>query len=98
MKKAEILELWEGLPQRQMSITPIPYKHIGTTFGLDNIRITGSKEFIDAWMSNNKWLLDYENADTRLQVNYQECKDKDTGEPLGGWAFYVSVRKRGKGK
>lgn len=98
MKKAEILRHWEELePNQPIRPTPIPYKHEGTTFGLDNFRITGSRKFIDAWLSNHKELLEYENSDTRLQVNYQPCLDKETGEPLGGWSFYCSVRERGKG-
>jgi len=99
MKKSEILEHWEHLEAGQPIVpTPIPYKHKGTTFGMDNVRITGSQSFIDAWLSQNKWLLDYEDTDTRLQLNYQPCLDKETGEPLGGWSFYVSVRERGKGR
>jgi hypothetical protein len=96
MRKAQILEHWKNLPSNQQ-ITPtvIPYKHEGSTYAEDGIRITGSKEFIDSVLSNLKPLLKYENGETRLQVVYQESKDRATGKPTGSYSAYIQVHERG---
>jgi hypothetical protein len=96
MKKSEFLKHWIDLPADQ-KIAPavVPYKHKGTTFDEDGIRITGSLKFIDSVLSRLKDLLNYENGETRLQVLYQETKDKKTGQPTGSHSCYVQVHERG---
>lgn len=96
MRKSEILTHWAGLPENQ-PVNPeiIPYKHRGSTFDEDSIRITGSQEFIDSVLSRLKDLLKYESADTRLQVMYQESQDKKTKQPTGSYCAYVQVHERG---
>ena len=96
MKKAQILEHWQGVHSNQkIKISPVPYKHTGTTYHQDGIRLTGSMEFIDSVLSRLKDLLDYENFDTRLQLNYQESKDRETQKPLGSYNCYIQVHQRG---
>ena len=99
MKKSEIVAHWQGLtPNQQIPVTPVPYKHEGTTYGEDGIRITGSREFIDGVLSRLTDLLKYENGSTRLQVVYKQSEGRP-GKPLhtDGWNCYVQVHERGPG-
>lgn len=100
--KAETLTRWTRLPDNQpVRPRPVPYKHQGSTYGEDAIRITGTPEFIDAVMSRLKDLIAAENRQTRLQLSRQPCKDKDTGRPLTDEhgqpveAVYIQVHERG---
>lgn len=96
MKKKEILEHWRGMKKRRkMQPRVVPYKHRGSTFDQDGIRITGTREFIDGVLSRLTELLEYENTETRLQVSYQQAKDKDSGRLLDSWTCYVQVHERG---
>ena len=97
MQKAQILNHWQHIkPNQPIDICPVPYKHQGSTFDQDGIRITGSPEFIDSILSRLTDLLQYENVETRLQLAYQEAKDKDTGALLGSYSCYVQVHERGR--
>jgi hypothetical protein len=96
MRKKDILSHWRGLAHNQ-PIKPavVPYEHEGTTYAQDGIRLTGSPEFIDAVLSRLKDLLAFESLTTRLQVTYQESKDRETGLLLGSYNCYVQVHERG---
>lgn len=96
MKKKQILEHWQGLePNQKVEPDIIPYKHRGSTYDEDGIRITGSEAFIDSVLSHLKPLLEYEDGDSRLQVSYQESKDRKTGRPTGKFCCYIQVHERG---
>jgi len=96
MKKAEILAHWKSLSRPQEMIPrPVPYRHQGSTYDQDGIRITGSRVFIDAVLSRLTDLLAFENGRTRLHVSYQPATDKEDGRPLGSWSCYVQVHERG---
>lgn len=96
MRKAELLHHWRNLADDQpLTPTPISARHEGSTYDCDGVRITGSREWIDAVLSHLKPLLDYENGGTRLQVNYQQTTDRETRQPLDSWNCYVQVRRRG---
>lgn len=96
MKKAEFLAHWRQIPDAQaIQPTPIPYKHEGSTYDQDGIRITGTREFIDSVLSHLKSLLKYEGGATRLQVVYQEVKDRETQRPTGTYSCYIQVHRRG---
>jgi len=96
MRKAQILEHWSAIPAGQeIKISSVPYKHQGTTYTEDGIRLTGSQEFIDSVLSRLKDLLTHENGATRLQLNYQESKDRKTGRETGTYNCYVQVHERG---
>jgi hypothetical protein len=71
------------------------YKMEGSKFGMDGIRIDGSRQFIDAVLSQLKGLLVWENVVARLGVNYTECCDRETREPNGDWVCYIRVHQRG---
>ncbi len=76
---------------------PIPHKHTGTTFGADGIRIEGTREFIDSILGKLKFLLQSENSETRLALNYQQVEARE-GKPndfAGNWVCYVKVHERG---
>lgn len=96
MKKKEILAHWRRLaPNQPINPAAVPYKREGTTYGQDGIRITGSPQFIDAMLSRLKDLLEFESLTTRLQVTYQESKDRVTRENIGSYNCYVQVHERG---
>jgi hypothetical protein len=96
MQKKQFIEHWNNLtPNQRINPTIVPYKHEGTTFAEDGIRLTGTTQFIDSVLSRLKDLLQHENAETRLQVNYTESKDRITQRPTGSYVCYVQVHERG---
>ena len=96
MNKEQIVNHWQGLKSNQpIAISPVPYKHQGSTYAEDGIRITGSKPFIDSVLSRLKDLLEHENSDTRLQLVYKQSVDKDTGVELPSFNCYIQVHERG---
>jgi hypothetical protein len=96
MKKEQALKHWAALPANQpVKPAVVPYKHKGSTYGQDGIRITGSPAFIDSVLSRLKELLAHENAETRLQLSYAEATDKETGAKTGSYSCYVQVHERG---
>ena len=96
MKKEQMLEHWKDLePNQTIKVTPVPYKHRGSTYAEDGIRITGNPQFIDSVLSYLKPLLNYEGVETRLQVVYQGSKDRETGADLGSHNCYIQVHERG---
>ncbi len=96
MQKKEILEHWRAIePGQPLAVRPVAYKHEGSTYDQDGIRITGSQAFIDSVLSRLTGLLDYENGDTRLQLVYKESQDRTTGAELGSYNCYVQVHERG---
>ena len=97
MKKAEFLNHWNGIkPNQTVKPCVVPYKHQGSTFAEDGIRLTGSKQFIDSILSRLKDLLQYENCETRLQLNYQQATDRHTDRKLDSYCCYVQVHGRGR--
>ena len=96
MRKAQFMEHWQKIePNQKIKIDSVPYKHKGSTYAQDGIRITGSTEFIDSVLSRLKDMLGHENHSTRLQVNYQESKDRHTKAPMGSFNCYIQVHERG---
>jgi len=96
MKKAEILTHWNSIePDQKIKIAEVPYKHRGSTYDQDGIRLTGSKEFIDSVLSRIKELLSYENHVSRLQLVYKESHDRKTQAKLGSYNCYIQVHERG---
>ena len=96
MRKAEILNHWGQIKANQkISINAVAYKHKGSTYAEDGIRLTGSQEFIDSILSRLTDLLQYENGSSRLQLVYKESMDKDTGVPLNSFNCYIQVHERG---
>ncbi|MDP2662062.1 MAG: hypothetical protein Q8R28_15160 [Dehalococcoidia bacterium] len=100
MKKAEILTHWRGLGERPAPskvMRAVPYKHEGSTYSEDGVRITGSQAFIDSVLYRLRDLLERENDTERLQVAYQESTDRQNpGLKLGSWNCYVQVHERGQ--
>jgi len=96
VKKKEILAHWRAITPRQ-PLTPgvVPYKHEGSTYTEDGVRITGTQAWIDSVLSRLTELLAHENGTTRLQVSYQESTDKVNRQPTGSFCCYVQVHERG---
>lgn len=98
MSKSQALNHWQGLQENQpVNQDVIPYKHSGSTYGADGVRIEGSQEFIDSVLSRLKDLIAGENTQTRLGLNYQQVEAKP-GKPnafAGNWVCYVKLHERG---
>ena len=96
MKKAQFLQHFQDIEKEQpIKISAVPYKHQGTTYQEDGIRITGSQEFIDSVLSRLTDLLSYENGSTRLQCVYKRTIDRETGSLTDSFNCYLQVHERG---
>lgn len=96
MQKKEFLGYWAGLtPNQPIVAKPIPYKHEGSTYTEDSIRITGSREFVDSVLSRVKDLLSNESSDRRLGVVYKESMDRTNDTGTGSYNVYIQVHERG---
>ena len=73
----------------------IPYKYKGSRFGMNCLRIDGTRDWIDSVLSNLKGLIQCENSLTRIEIQYQEIADRETKEPTGKWVCYVRISDRG---
>jgi len=101
--KQGIIDLWEGLTDQPIKMSPCGAGHKGTTYAEDTIRLTGSQEFIESVLSRLKDLLEYDSNGSRLNLVYTETqgryKDEETGkivagELTGSWAFYLRAVER----
>ena len=96
MRKNQALKHWNKLETDQaLKPVPVPYKHTGSTYDQDGIRVTGSPEFIDSVLSRLKDLLQYENGETRLQLVYNQSTCKKSGLKMDSHNCYVQVHERG---
>ena len=96
MKKAEFLLHWQGIePNQAIKVSPVAYKHTGSTYDEDGIRLTGSTKFIDSVLSRLSDLLAHESNCTRLQVVYKQSTDRKTGVLMDSFNCYVQVHERG---
>lgn len=96
MNKREFINKWQSIePNQPIKMQSIRYKHKGSTFDEDGIRILGSMDFIDSVLSRITDLLKYENGQTRLQVNFSQATCKDTGALLDSYKCYIQVHERG---
>jgi hypothetical protein len=98
MRKAEALTHWRSLDnQAPLKPESIPYKHRGTTYGADGVRIEGTQQFVDAVLARLTDLLAFENNTTRLGLAYNQVEPRD-GKPndyVGNYVCYVKVHERG---
>lgn len=98
LSKGDALAHWRSMPANQPipEPRPVPYRHEGSTYGYDGIRIEGTKMFIDSILSRLKPLLEHESGRTRLSLQYQPVLDRHTKKPTGDWVCYVKVHARGR--
>lgn len=96
MEKKAFLRHWSGLRANQkLRPKAVRYRHAGSTYAEDGIRITGSRAFVDGVLSRLKDLLKLESDETRLQVVYKRSMDRDSGRTLSSYNCYVQVHERG---
>jgi hypothetical protein len=78
------------------STLPKPAGFTGSTFETDisNIRITGDARFVETVAGLLTPLLDLENDETRVEINLQRTKVRDTNQYTGNYALYLSVAER----
>ena len=95
MTKKEILNHWQGLPDNlPLKAFPIAYKHKGSTYGADGIRIEGRTEFIEAVLSRLKPLMLGENGETRLGLSLAQIDDNKYTY-IDNHVCYVKTHERG---
>lgn len=98
LTKAQALAHWRALgtqPSPAATMRQVAYKHRGSTFDEDGIRLTGSRAFIDSVLAALTPLLARENDRERLQLVYAESTDRDSRNPTGAWTCYIQVHERG---
>jgi hypothetical protein len=78
------------------AVLPKPAGFTGSTFETDisNIRVTGDARFVETVAGLLQPLLDLENDETRLEINLQRTKVRDTSQYTGNYALYLSVAER----
>ena len=77
MKKTDALRRWAGLTPDQPIIPhfkALSADSKGSTFGANQIRITGSPDFVDAVLSHLKEVIDLEAGSTRLDFSIASVK------------------------
>jgi len=99
MTKSQLLKEWKSIPSNQPildKMQPIDARHKGKTFGLDGIRIDGSKDFVYAVLSRLQDLIAGENQVTRLQLSMNDCSkaEGDFNKGNGGYVCYIRLRTR----
>lgn len=91
--------MWRTLaagPKPALDPTPIAYKHSGSTYGHDGVRIEGSPQFINAVLSRLGDLLEMENSRTRIGIAYQPVTGRPDKPNNGGdHVCYVKFHVRG---
>jgi len=99
LTKKDALTRWVRIPKEtplpSHTMKQVPYKHRGSTYAEDGIRLTGSQQFIDSMLNLLRPLLERENATERLQLVYSESVDRETQRPTGSWNCYIQVHERG---
>lgn len=99
ISKDQIIKMWRGInPETPIAIKPISKDHVGSTYGEDGIRITGSPQFINSVMGKIKSLLNYETVQTKLVVSYRETQSPsqvERGNLKKSYVFYVQTKERG---
>ncbi|MEE8465497.1 MAG: hypothetical protein V3S68_03405 [Dehalococcoidia bacterium] len=103
LNKAAALAHWHALDGRPVplpskTMKAVPYRHTGSTYAEDGIRINGSREFIDSVLAALQNLLGRENSMERIGIQFTEATDRDSDEPMGTWACYIQVHERGREK
>lgn len=97
--KEEIIAYWHNLrADTPIQMNPIEYKHKGSTYGEDGIRLTGSPQFITSVMARLKEVLNFETPTSKLSVTYRQTESPSKvamGEGKTSYVFYVSSRQRG---
>ncbi|RQG94816.1 hypothetical protein [Natrarchaeobius chitinivorans] len=82
------------------AITPKPYGQKGKTFNksISDVRIKGDAEFVETIAGLLKAFVDCESMNTRLDIQLQKVKHKETGEPTDAWSLYLKSAERGSGR
>lgn len=99
ISKEEIVKMWQGInPELPIALKPISKDHVGSTYGEDGIRITGSPQFINSILGKIKPLLSYETVNTKLVISYRETQSPsqiERGNLKKSYVFYVQAKERG---
>lgn len=98
--KEEIMAYWQNLrADTPIQMNPIEYRHTGSTYGEDGIRLTGSPQFITSVMARLKEILNFESPTTKLAVTYRQTESPSKvamGQGKTSYVFYVASRQRGE--
>lgn len=101
IRKRDAMEWLQGLDRPtstklKSSLLPKPAGFTGSTFETDisNIRVTGDARFIETVAGLLKPILDLENDETRVELNLQRTKLRDTKQYTGNYALYLAIAER----
>jgi hypothetical protein len=100
--KQQAMKWMEGLDEPSEeelkdTVVPKPSDFSGSKYPteISTVRITGTPKFIEATGALLKPLLDFEDGNTRVEVNLQRTEDRDTGKLTDNYALYLSIAERG---
>ena len=91
----------EPTPEEIMnSVISKPYGQTGKTFNkpFSDVRIKGDARFVETVAGLLKSFVDCESVNTRLDIQLQKVKDKETGKPTDTWSLYIKSAERGSGR
>jgi len=98
IRKRDSMEWLRGLDrptatEPKSSVLPKPAGVTGSTFETDisNVQVTGDARFVETVAGLLKRLLDLQNDETRVEINLQRTKVRDTNQYTGNYALYLSV-------
>lgn len=79
------------------AVLPKPSEFSGSTYptAISNIRVTGDPQFVETIAGLFTAVTDFEDGQTRVEINLQQTEDRDTGELTGNSALHLSVARRG---
>lgn len=102
VRKADAMRWLESLEapsasELRAAVQPKPAGFTGSTYptAVSNVRVTGDPKFIETVAGLFTPVLDFEAADTRVELNLQRTEDRETGELTDNYALYLSVAERG---
>lgn len=95
MTKKQLIPYWESLQNTPIIAYPIDKDHKGSTYGMDGMRITGSRKFIESIISHLKDFLAYETDKSKLQIVYKQVQYKESELPKpNSYVFYLQIKKK----
>ena len=82
------------------AITPKRYDAEGSTYAspASEVRISGTPEFVETVAGLLKPFIATETDKTRLNINLQPIKDRDTGKITENYALHLHAVERGSGR
>jgi len=99
LSKEDVMRHWASVrPNEPIRMTPLPYNYKGPTYDKDGVRVTGTREFVDAVLGRLKDLMFYENPRVKLNLIYRTLYRKGQDPARPAFAVYIQSEMRGTKK